>query len=89
MTTTPITDLDVPGWRAHLAATGDVLHVYLDGVDVTEGSYRARFCEDGQHGHVWRYKRNAAGQHYRDPAVGRAAFEVRFGVLTLAPGAPF
>lgn len=83
-----ITVLDVPRWRAHLMTTGEVLHVFLNGVDVTKDSTRAVFCEDGIHGWVWRYLRNADGLHYRDPATGRAAVEVLRGELRLVPGAP-
>jgi hypothetical protein len=84
-----ITWLDVPTWRAHLATTGEVLHVYLGSVDVTRDSSRAVFCEDGIHGYVWRYLRNAHGQHYRAPGADHAAYQVLFGVLTIAPGDPF
>jgi hypothetical protein len=85
MTVTP-TLLDVEGWRAHLARTGETLHVYLDGVDVTRGAYRAAYFEDGIHGEVNRYTRNADGQYYRDPATGTVASETLTGVLVILPG---
>jgi hypothetical protein len=84
------TFLDVDDWRAHLARAGEHLHVYLDGVDVTRGAFQADFFEDGVHGQVWRYKRNAQGHHYLDPERPReAAYEVLFGVLVIAPGDPW
>jgi hypothetical protein len=85
----PITWLDVYCWRAHLALTGETLHVYLDGVDVTQNSFRAVFHEDGRHGNVWRYKRNADGQVYCAPGTLCPAVEVLTGLLALVPGEPF
>ena len=84
-----LTILDVPEWRRHFSRTGESLRVYLDGVDVSRGSYRAAFYEDGIHGEVWRYRVNADGRHYYDPAIRGCAREVLVGRLVIAPGEPY
>ena len=57
--------LTVDGHRAHAAATGEHLHVYLDGVDVTRNCYEA----DDVAGYVLVYCRDER-EHKRLDATG-------------------
>lgn len=38
--------LDPGGWRVHYSTTGEALHVFLDGVDVTRDSFEAQEGDD-------------------------------------------
>lgn len=38
--------LDPGAWRVHYSTTGEALHIFLDGVDVTRDSYEAQEGDD-------------------------------------------
>jgi hypothetical protein len=81
--------LDVDTHRAHLTRTGETLHVYLNGEDVTRYAFRAVFHNDGINGTVWSYRRDERGSHFLDPETGKVATEMRSGRLLITPGEPF
>lgn len=68
--------LDVDGHRAHKNTTGEDLHVFLDGVDVTSNCYEASdvdgfvrvFCSDPVHHKDW----TAKGARHVDKGTGGA-----------------
>lgn len=81
--------LDVAGWLAHQARTGEDLHVILDGEDVTRRCFRVVFHRDSYViADVWLYRLTDAGHRYLDPTTGKCATEMRTGEVSIAPGAP-
>lgn len=82
--------LDAIAWHAHKVRTGEELHVFLDGEDVTSRSFRVIFHHNSNTiGDVWLYLLNAAGERFLDPATNKPAQETRTGHVRIAPGAPF
>lgn len=80
--------LNVQDWRQHKEQTGEFLHIYVDGVDVTKDSFFVSIDEDGVYGEVHRYKRNAEGVRYlvENQSVAR---EILVGAVEIRPGDPF
>jgi hypothetical protein len=83
-----ITFLDVDGWNKHHADTGESLHVYVDGVDVTKHCYRAIMHADHIHGDAWVFKVNEQGRHYFDREANDVARELLTGFMRIEAGAP-
>jgi hypothetical protein len=83
-----VTFLDVGGWHAHRARTGEMLHVYVDGDDVTSLCFRAVMHDDQIHGTAWVFALDAEGRKHLDGATGKVATEERRGRLEIRPGGP-
>jgi hypothetical protein len=83
--------LTVQGHMAHKRATGEDLHVFVDGVDVTENCFEADdtdgyvkvFCRDRDHHRAL----DAKGARHVDARVGGACQMVVRGAVVIAPGA--
>lgn len=84
--------LTANGHRAHKAMTGETLHVYVDGVDVTSScfevddveGYALIFCRDEQEHRRW----DAKGAKHIDKGHGGRACQMRLtGNVVVAPGA--
>jgi hypothetical protein len=68
-------------WRRHKAETGEYLHVFVDGDEVTT---ECDYAND-EEGVVRLLRRNADGKRYIDPDTHRAAFEWRTGRVEIVP----
>lgn len=84
--------IDIERHRAHRAETGETLHVYLDGVDVTRDCYLADdtrgtvhlICRDEA-----RHQLHGTGRAHLDPKNLHDACRLhRRGRVVIAPGDP-
>ncbi len=75
-------------WIEHVHRTGEHLHVYLNGEDVTRRCYRAVFHENRVEGDVWLYVQRE-GRAYFDPDLPGVPRELRTGLMSIQAGAHF
>jgi len=74
--------LTVSGWQRHWRTTGEYLHVWLDGMDVTSECCYA----DDEHGLVEVFLRDANGKFHLDEITHDVAKLVVHGKVEIKPG---